>query len=242
MIFVDLVIGLIIRPIRPKNISSFFFSCRQLKVLNNAQLLTSLRRRLTEYRRNLTGGFFSEETMRIHSAIALRKLFTRNSLRVPQNLSVVSSPVSVNSHGDVSGKIGAQSPSPFSKPSLSEASFSSLISRIPNGSSKLSNENPRRFSTGSSDGGGSPPDVNKVVDEINLKFAEAREEIEMAMDAKETVYFNEEAESARTAVTEVLEMFSGLLEKVTEKEKASLQRSMGLKIEQLKAELEQLNE
>ena len=80
------------------------------------------------------------------------------------------------------------------------------------------------------------------MDEINLKFAEAREEIEMAMDAKETVYFNEEAECARDAVAEVLEMFQGLLGKVTEKEKASLQRSMGLKIEQLKAELEQLNE
>ncbi|CAA7052356.1 unnamed protein product [Microthlaspi erraticum] len=176
--------------------------------------------------------------MRIHSAIALRKLFTRNSLRIPRNLSIISSPVSINSLGDVSGKIGAQSPSPYSNSSISEASFSSLIFRIPNSSSKLFNENQRRFGTDS----GSPPDVNKVVDEINLKFAEAREEIEMAMDAKETVYFNEEAECARTAVTEVLEMFSGLLEKVTEKEKASLQRSMGLKIEQLKAELEQLNE
>lgn len=95
----------------------------------------------------------------------------------------------------------------------------------------------RKFSTG-----GSPPDVNKVVDEINLKFAEAREEIEMAMDAKETVYFNEEAECARAAVAEVMEMFEGLLGKVTEKEKSSLQRSMGLKMEQLKAELQQLNE
>lgn len=110
------------------------------------------------------------------------------------------------------------------------------MSRIPN----AFQENQRRYGTDTS--GGSPVDVNKVVDEINLKFAEAREEIEMAMDAKETVYFNEEAECARAAVAEVLEMFEGLLGKVTEKEKASLQRSMGLKIEQLKAELQQLNE
>ncbi|KAJ4848044.1 hypothetical protein Tsubulata_044377, partial [Turnera subulata] len=34
-------------------------------------------------------------------------------------------------------------------------------------------------------------DVNKEVDTINLKFAEAREEIEMAMESKETVYFDE---------------------------------------------------
>ncbi|CAN7054044.1 unnamed protein product [Brassica rapa subsp. trilocularis] len=157
--------------------------------------------------------------MRRHSAIALRNLFTRNSLRISQNLTTTSSPAAVNSLGGVCSRIL----SPYSTSSVIKASFNSLIQR--------------RFSTGES-----PPDVNKVVDEINLKFAEAREEIEMAMDAKETVYFNEEAECARAAVAEVMEMFEGLLGKVTEKEKSSLQRSMGLKMEQLKAELQQLNE
>ncbi|EOA34656.1 hypothetical protein CARUB_v10022219mg [Capsella rubella] len=179
--------------------------------------------------------------MRLHSAITLRSFFTGRSLRVSQNLSVISSSSApINSLGDVSGP----SPSHYSKSSLSEASSSSSsrILRIPNVSfSRLFHENQRRFGTDSSSGG-SPPDINKVVDEINLKFAEAREEIEMAMDSKETVYFNEEAECARAAVADVLEMFEGLLGKVTEKEKASLQRSMGLKIEQLKAELQQLNE
>ncbi|KAM7507948.1 hypothetical protein LguiA_018401 [Lonicera macranthoides] len=85
-------------------------------------------------------------------------------------------------------------------------------------------------------------DTNKVVDEINFKFAEAREEIEMALESKETVYFDEEAESARAAVKEVLDLFEGLLAKLPESEKGVLQRSMGLKIEQLKAELAQLNE
>lgn len=80
------------------------------------------------------------------------------------------------------------------------------------------------------------------MDEINLKFAEAREEIEMALESKETVYFDEEAECARAAVKEVLDLFEGLLEKLPEKEKGVVQRSMGLKIEQLKAELAQLNE
>ena len=81
-----------------------------------------------------------------------------------------------------------------------------------------------------------------MVDMINLKFAEAREEIEMAMESKETVYFDEEAECARVAVKEVLDMFEGLLAKLSETQRAALQRSMGLKIEQLKAELQQLNE
>ncbi|CAL9240323.1 unnamed protein product [Arabidopsis halleri] len=171
--------------------------------------------------------------MRLHSAITLRNLFTRKSLRIRQIPSITSSTILINSISNASGNLG----SPYSKSSLSEtSSASSLISRIPN----AFQENQRRYGTDSSSG--SPVDVNKVVDEINLKFAEAREEIEMAMDAKETVYFNEEAECARAAVAEVLEMFEGLLGKVTEKEKASLQRSMGLKIEQLKAELQQLNE
>lgn len=85
-------------------------------------------------------------------------------------------------------------------------------------------------------------DHTKEVDTINLKFAEAREEIEMALESKDTVYFDEEAECARAAVNEVLSMFEGLLAKLPERERGALQRSMGLKIEQLKAELAQLNE
>ncbi|WCJ43293.1 Embryogenesis-like protein [Euphorbia peplus] len=98
----------------------------------------------------------------------------------------------------------------------------------------------------STESGGDNPlpdlDVNKEVDMINLKFAEAREEIESAMDSKETVYFNEEAECARAAVNEVLDMFHGLLAKLPEAQKGGLQRSMGLKIEQLKAEIQQLED
>ncbi|PIN04406.1 hypothetical protein CDL12_23054 [Handroanthus impetiginosus] len=85
-------------------------------------------------------------------------------------------------------------------------------------------------------------ETDKEVDKINLKFAEAREEIESALESKETVYFDEEAECARSAVNEVLEMYNGLLGKLPESERAAIQRSMGLKIEQLKAELEQLND
>lgn len=85
-------------------------------------------------------------------------------------------------------------------------------------------------------------DQDKVVDLINIKFAEAREEIEMAMESKETVYFDEEAECARAAVKKVLDLFEGLLGKLPESGRAALQRSMGLKIEQLKSELKQLDE
>ena len=87
----------------------------------------------------------------------------------------------------------------------------------------------------------SASDYSAEVDEINAKFAEAREEIDVAMDSKETVYFNEEAQSARDAVTLVLDKYNGLLDRLPEADKGTLQRSMGLKMEQLKAELEQLN-
>nr|XP_010915078.1 uncharacterized protein LOC105040305 [Elaeis guineensis] len=95
----------------------------------------------------------------------------------------------------------------------------------------------REFSAGESS-----TDHSKEVDEINLKFAEAREEIEAALESKETVYFDEEAECAREAVKVVLDMFKGLLARLPEKERTALQRSMGLKIEQLKAELKQLDD
>lgn len=129
------------------------------------------------------------------------------------------------------------SPIPFTPPiqTLSTSNFHSF-SKITSTHFSI-RHNLRNFSNGSGE-----LDHNKEVDEINLKFAEAREEIEMALESKETVYFNEEAECARAAVNEVLSKFEGLLAKLSEKERGALQRSMGLKIEQLKAELLQLDE
>ncbi|KAG6466918.1 embryogenesis-like protein [Zingiber officinale] len=101
----------------------------------------------------------------------------------------------------------------------------------------LSNQGRLGFSTG-----GAAVDYLKEVDEINLKFAEAREEIESAMESKETIYFDEEAECAREAVKTVLDMFEGLLGRLPEKDQTALKRSMGLKIEQLKAEFKQLDD
>ncbi|XP_011042913.1 PREDICTED: uncharacterized protein LOC105138514 [Populus euphratica] len=106
----------------------------------------------------------------------------------------------------------------------------------------LTDQNRRGHSTESGDESVPLLDVNREVDMINLKFADAREEIDMASESKDTVYFDEEAECARAAVKEVMDMFEGLLGKLPESEKAALQRSMGLKMEQLKAELQQLDD
>lgn len=85
-------------------------------------------------------------------------------------------------------------------------------------------------------------EINEIIEDINSKFADAREEIELAAESKETVYFNEEAETAKKAVTEVLDLFNNLLARLPESERGAIQRSMGMKMEQLKAEVAQLDE
>ncbi|OEL17453.1 hypothetical protein BAE44_0021529 [Dichanthelium oligosanthes] len=88
----------------------------------------------------------------------------------------------------------------------------------------------------------SAADYGKDVDEVNRKFAEAREEIEAAMESKETVYFDEEASVARDAANDALAAFDSLLARLPPADADALRRSMGLKMEQLKAELKQLEE
>ncbi|KAF8724928.1 hypothetical protein HU200_020643 [Digitaria exilis] len=88
----------------------------------------------------------------------------------------------------------------------------------------------------------SAADYGKDVDEVNRKFAEAREEIEAAMESKETVYFDEEASVARDAANDALAAFDALLARVPPADADALRRSMGLKMEQLKAELKQLED
>lgn len=85
-------------------------------------------------------------------------------------------------------------------------------------------------------------EVQEDIDIINDAFAEAREEIELAVEDAETVYFNDSALEARQHVEAVLGRWAGVLNRLDTAEKAKLQRSMGLKMEQLKAELKQLDE
>ncbi|GJN35858.1 hypothetical protein PR202_gb24670 [Eleusine coracana subsp. coracana] len=101
---------------------------------------------------------------------------------------------------------------------------------------------PSAFSDSSRRAFSSAADYGKDVDEVNRKFAEAREEIEAAMDSKETVYFNEEATIARDAAKDALAAFDALLARLPPADADALRRSMGLKMEQLKAELKQLED
>ena len=64
--------------------------------------------------------------------------------------------------------------------------------------------------------------------------------LHMLQDA-ETVYFNDSVLQAREVVSDVLGKWEAVLGELTPDESAKLQRSMGLKMEQLKAELEALD-
>lgn len=55
------------------------------------------------------------------------------------------------------------------------------------------------------------------------------------------MYFNESAEAARKAVGEVMTLWEEVLGQLDEAERGKLQRGMGMKMEQLKAELSQLD-
>ncbi|KAK9909688.1 hypothetical protein WJX75_006101 [Coccomyxa subellipsoidea] len=85
------------------------------------------------------------------------------------------------------------------------------------------------------------PALEAGIDTINDAFVTARDEIEYAKEEAETVYFNEAHETAKKAVSDTLQQFKALLDRLDESERSKLQRSMGLKMEQLKAELEVLD-
>ncbi|GAX78325.1 hypothetical protein CEUSTIGMA_g5767.t1 [Chlamydomonas eustigma] len=83
-------------------------------------------------------------------------------------------------------------------------------------------------------------DYEREVEDINNMFVEARDEIEYALEDSDTVYFNESVDEAKRSVDKCLEKWRALVESLPEAEAQRLQRSMGLKMEQLKAEFEEL--
>ena len=90
--------------------------------------------------------------------------------------------------------------------------------------------------------GMSTGDLKARMDALADLFVEARDEIEFASESKETTYFNEEAEAAQEAVTAAIDEYRNILGSLEEPEKGEFQRGNGLKMEQLKAELEILLE
>lgn len=73
------------------------------------------------------------------------------------------------------------------------------------------------------------------IETLNEKFVEARDEIEYAVEDAETTYFNESHKVAKDAVAEAMQLYKEVLNGLSDDDRGKLQRSMGMKMEQLKA-------
>ncbi|KAI8597664.1 hypothetical protein EDD21DRAFT_384857 [Dissophora ornata] len=84
-------------------------------------------------------------------------------------------------------------------------------------------------------------DIEKGVQNITDLFMTARDELEYAEEARGTVYYNDDKETAREAVQECLTAYNELLTDLNEAQKLDVQRKIGLKIMELKSQLDALN-
>ena len=82
-------------------------------------------------------------------------------------------------------------------------------------------------------------EIKKRLDEFQELFVEARYCIEDATDAADSTYFDEEAQTAKEAVDKAVETFDSLINDIQDgDQKNGILRSNGLKVEQLKGELQ----
>ena len=82
-------------------------------------------------------------------------------------------------------------------------------------------------------------ELKKRLDVFQDLFVEARLSIEDCNDAAETTYFDEEADAAKEAVDEAVQEFQKLINDIEDADqKNRVLRGNGLKVEQLKGELQ----
>eukprot|EP00051_Salpingoeca_urceolata_P004352 m.64397 g.64397 ORF g.64397 m.64397 type:complete len:158 (-) comp13582_c0_seq2:420-893(-) len=85
--------------------------------------------------------------------------------------------------------------------------------------------------------------VDRRLRDLGEKFGEARMEIEDAADSRGTVYFDDDASDAKMLVDEVLNEYAEILECCSsDEERNGVRQSWGLRLEQLKGELQQLHD
>eukprot|EP00903_Cladosiphon_okamuranus_P011956 g11229.t1 len=83
-------------------------------------------------------------------------------------------------------------------------------------------------------------ELRRKMEEFNDMFVTAREELEYAEESKDTTYFDEDAAGAKEAVEGAVALFEEILDSVEEDKRTDIMRSSGLRVEQLKAELDQV--
>uniref|UniRef100_A0A7S4JN07 Uncharacterized protein n=1 Tax=Odontella aurita TaxID=265563 RepID=A0A7S4JN07_9STRA len=84
----------------------------------------------------------------------------------------------------------------------------------------------------------SEDELRSRLDEFQDLFVEARLSIEDCADSADTTYFDEEAEAAKEAVDEAVSAFDTLIGELDEETKGRVMRQNGLKVAQLKGELD----
>jgi len=84
-----------------------------------------------------------------------------------------------------------------------------------------------------------PNEIQKRLNEFQDLFVEARMCIDDLKDSVDTVYYDDDAEEAKEATDAAIEYFEKLCSEITDlDEKNKVLRGNGLKVEQLKGELE----
>jgi hypothetical protein len=136
---------------------------------------------------------------------------------------------------------------PIIQTSSSSSSSSSLFpSSISSGSSSSSSSSSsgRYFTTSATTTTESPSsldpnEIQKRLNEFQDLFVEARMCIDDLKDSVDTVYYDDDADEAKEATDAAIEYFEKLCSEITNlEEKNKVLRGNGLKVEQLKGELE----
>ncbi|XP_011661834.1 uncharacterized protein LOC105437211 [Strongylocentrotus purpuratus] len=91
-------------------------------------------------------------------------------------------------------------------------------------------------STSSTEPGITEKELKREIDDLTDKFMETRELLEDAMESKDTVYFNDDLKDAKEAVQETLSQFEDLMAKLSEEQERNVRRTIGLKMEELRAQ------
>ncbi|KAG0440410.1 hypothetical protein HPB47_016290 [Ixodes persulcatus] len=85
-------------------------------------------------------------------------------------------------------------------------------------------------------------ELKKSVEALSEKFTEAMVQLEDARHSAGTVYFSEDAKEAEEIVQDTLNDFSELLSGLDAKQQLWVKRTIGLKMEELKAQLQMLQD
>jgi hypothetical protein len=181
---------------------------------------------------------------------AIRLLSTSSPSSSSSSASPSASPLFITSNSTAARRtntVQQQRRLPIIQTSSSSSSSSSLFpSSISSGSSSSSSSSSsgRYFTTSATTTTESPSsldpnEIQKRLNEFQDLFVEARMCIDDLKDSVDTVYYDDDADEAKEATDAAIEYFEKLCSEITNlEEKNKVLRGNGLKVEQLKGELE----